>query len=255
MKPGYHLKENIFLFMTEICKNYKNILIVADENTFSAAGTKVENALSGKTVKKVIFSGETVLIPNEEAIEKVNANICDTDLIIGIGSGVIQDLCKYVSFFSKIPYMVVATAPSMDGYASDGAAIEYDEMTGEVKKIRTRKTGAEKKKGFNAPQAIVIEKAVISDNITVKELSEKIGKTGAEIIKKLFLLGIIKTINDSIDFDTASLVSSELGVELELQHTETSEEKLLALHEDVEQEDSANLVTRPPIVTIMGHVA
>ncbi len=140
------------------------------------------------------------------------------------------------------------------GVASDGAAIEYDEMTGEVKKIRTRKTGAEKKKGFNVPQAIVIEKAVISDNITVKELSEKIGKTGAEIIKKLFLLGIIKTINDSIDFDTASLVSSELGVELELQHTETSEEKLLALHEDVEQEDSANLVTRPPIVTIMGHV-
>lgn len=74
-------------------------------------------------VKKVLFSGETILIPNENAIEKVNENIDGADLIIGIWSGVIQDLCKYVSFFAKIPYMIVATAPSMDGYASDGAAM------------------------------------------------------------------------------------------------------------------------------------
>ena len=144
-----YIENNAISQLTEICKNYKNILIVADENTFSAAGTKVENALSGKNVKKVIFSGETVLIPNEEAIEKVNANICDTDLIIGIGSGVIQDLCKYVSFFSKIPYMVVATAPSMDGYASDGAAMILKGMKETVK--------------AGLPRAIIADTEVLKD--------------------------------------------------------------------------------------------
>ena len=50
------------------------------------------------------------------------------DLIVGIGSGVIQDLSKYVSFFKKVPYAVVATAPSMDGYASSGAAMILEGM-------------------------------------------------------------------------------------------------------------------------------
>lgn len=99
------------------------ILVVADENTYRAAGEQTMAALAGKKVRKVIFSGKTILIPNEEAIECVNAQLQDADLIIGIGSGVIQDLCKYVSHVSGIPYYVVATAPSMDGYASTGAAM------------------------------------------------------------------------------------------------------------------------------------
>ncbi len=106
-----------------VCRDNKNVLIVADENTYGAAGEIVENKLADKNIKKVIFPGCEVLIPNEDAIGKVNDQIDGIDLIIGIGSGVIQDLCKYVSFFSKIPYIVVATAPSMDGYASDGAAM------------------------------------------------------------------------------------------------------------------------------------
>ena len=108
--------------LTKLCEEYKGILIVADENTFRVAGEQALNALINKTVKKVIFTGESVLIPNEEAIERVNRELTQIDIIIGIGSGVIQDLCKYVSHFSTIPYMVVATAPSMDGYASSGAA-------------------------------------------------------------------------------------------------------------------------------------
>lgn len=109
--------------LKKLCEQKESILIVADENTYSAAGEKAEKALCGKTVKKVIFSGKTVLIPNEAAIERVREELNDTDLILGVGSGVIQDLCKYVSFFAGIPYMIVATAPSMDGYASDGAAM------------------------------------------------------------------------------------------------------------------------------------
>ena len=107
----------------ELCREYDKILIVADENTYEAAGALTENALFGKAVTKVIFSGKNVLIPDEKAIETVVNKLQGQGLIVGIGSGVIQDLCKYVSFFNKIPYMVVATAPSMDGYASSGAAM------------------------------------------------------------------------------------------------------------------------------------
>ncbi len=109
--------------LSDLCKDYKRILIVADENTFNASGKQVEIALCGIEYNKVIFSGKSVVIPDENAIERVRAELDNVDLIIGIGSGVMQDLCKYVAHFAHIPYMIVATAPSMDGYASSGAAM------------------------------------------------------------------------------------------------------------------------------------
>ena len=109
--------------LSALVSAYETVLLVADENTYAAAGGETAAALAGKALRKVIFSGKTVLIPNEEAIERVCAQLDGVDLIIGVGSGVIQDLCKYVSHFHKIPYFIVATAPSMDGYASTGAAM------------------------------------------------------------------------------------------------------------------------------------
>ena len=114
--------------LSTLCRENKSILIVADENTYKAAGDKVECTLGDKSISRVIFSGETVLIPNEYAIERVMGGIDDADLILGIGSGVIQDLCKYISHVTKIPYIIVATAPSMDGYASSGAAMILNGM-------------------------------------------------------------------------------------------------------------------------------
>lgn len=128
-----YIEKGAIFRLTALCEQKENILIVADENTFAVAGEQTETALCGKTVRKVIFSGKTVLIPDETAIEKVRENSEGIELIIGIGSGVIQDLCKYVSFFANIPYIVVATAPSMDGYASDGAAMILSGMKETVK--------------------------------------------------------------------------------------------------------------------------
>lgn len=118
-----YVEKGAISHLSELCKDYKSILLVADENTYGAAGEKTENALDGKKITRVIFSGKTVLIPDEKAIEEVEKQTQGQELIVGIGSGVIQDLCKYVSHFNNIPYMVVATAPSMDGYASSGAAM------------------------------------------------------------------------------------------------------------------------------------
>ena len=118
-----YIENNAIQRLGEICGQDRNILLVADENTFAAAGEKTVFALAGKNIRKVIFSGGAILVPNETAIHEVRSALSDADLIVGIGSGVIQDLCKYVSFESKIPYIIVATAPSMDGYASNGAAM------------------------------------------------------------------------------------------------------------------------------------
>lgn len=118
-----YIERNAIRRLGEICGSHRSILIVADENTFAAAGEQTLSALSGKEIRQVIFSGKEILVPNEAAISCVQAALSDADLIVGIGSGVIQDLCKYVSFESKVPYLIVATAPSMDGYASNGAAM------------------------------------------------------------------------------------------------------------------------------------
>ncbi|HKL73835.1 MAG TPA: translation initiation factor IF-2 [Clostridia bacterium] len=140
------------------------------------------------------------------------------------------------------------------GYIQSNASMEYDEISGEIMKIRTRKSS--KKQATPVVISKPIEHAIINMEIVpIKVLSERIGKSCAEILKKLFELNIIMNINDSIDFDTAELVSAELGVTLELVHEQTSEEKLMAIHIDDDPiENNENLQERPPIVTIMGHV-
>lgn len=118
-----YIENGAITHLASFAQSYNNVLIVADENTYSAAGDKTEAQLAGKIKGKVIFSGAQFVIPNKEAIDAVYKKMDGVDLIVGIGSGVIQDLCKYVSYFKGVPYVVVATAPSMDGYASSGAAM------------------------------------------------------------------------------------------------------------------------------------
>ena len=114
-----------------------------------------------------------------------------------------------------------------------------------------------KQKGQSTQNVIVIDHAVITtDPVPIKVLSEKIGKTGAEIISTLFLLGIIKNINGSIDFETAELVTAELSkdhpITLEYRPETTHEDELTAIRE--KQAAEGGLITRPPVVCIMGHV-
>jgi len=117
-----------------LISEYEHILLVADINTYEVCGKLVEEQihkvqLTEKIEGRLIYKRDGLLIPNEEAVGEMEDLVSDTtDLILGIGSGVIQDLCKYVSFEKKIPYYIVATAPSMDGYASKGAAMITDNM-------------------------------------------------------------------------------------------------------------------------------
>ncbi len=109
--------------LPQICGDCKKLLLVADENTYRVAGERTERHLSGYTCVRQIFPASPLLVPNEAAVDAVTKKLTGCDMIVGIGSGVIQDLCKYVSHLSGVPYCIVATAPSMDGYASSAAAM------------------------------------------------------------------------------------------------------------------------------------
>ena len=109
--------------LAEFAAPYETVLLVADENTYAAAGAQTEQALAGRDIRRCMFPGAPLLVPDERAIEAVKALLDGVELIVAVGSGVIQDICKYVSFATGVPYLVVATAPSMDGYASSGAAM------------------------------------------------------------------------------------------------------------------------------------
>ena len=126
---------------------------------------------------------------------------------------------------------------------------DFDENKTGYRKFRPVKKAKEQ-----TVSTIKIEKAVVnSDIIPLKVLSEKIGITAAEITKRLFKEGIMKTINDSVDFDTAAFIADDIGVELELKMEQTAEDVLSAGFEEVADAEE-NLVRRPPVVTVMGHV-
>ena len=110
--------------LPSLVSEYHHILVAADNNTWPLCGGRVSVLLGARLEKQLVFQREGMLVPNEDAVRELeDALTPHTDLIIGIGSGVINDLCKYVSFRHGLDYAVIATAPSMDGYASSGAAM------------------------------------------------------------------------------------------------------------------------------------
>ncbi len=126
---------------------------------------------------------------------------------------------------------------------------DFDEDRTGYRKVRKKDKNKEA-----VTQTIKIEKAVITKEIiSIKELSELIGIQAVEITKQLFKEGIMKTINDSIDYDTAGFIAAGLGIELELKLDKTAEDVLTEGFND-EQDDITKLVKRPAVVTVMGHV-
>ena len=131
----------------------------------------------------------------------------------------------------------------------DGGMLEYYDLTtarGKKNKKKVQKDDEQR----NKQKIFELKEITIPENITVKDLAQEMKKTTAEVIKKLFTLGIMATINNTLDFDTAFLVASEFGITAN-KKTEVKEEDILF---DDTEDAPEDLEPRPPVVVVMGHV-
>ncbi len=130
----------------------------------------------------------------------------------------------------------------------EGGMLDYYDLTTARGKRNKRKPQKEEER--NKQKIFELKEITIPEMITVKDLAMEMKKTSGEVIKKLFNYGIMATINNAIDFDTAFLVAEEFGI--------TATKKEVVKEEDIlfdDTEDTAEeLEARPPVVVVMGHV-
>ena len=157
------------------------------------------------------------------------------------------DLEKYNERYEQI-----APANKMRDMGSSKQKIKQKSQQYRKQGMRSskRETEAERLKRIAAERAkkqLVIK---VPDEITVGELASMLKMTASEVIKKLFALGVMATVNEVIDFDTAEIVATELGAKVEKQIVVSIEDRIIDDSEDKEED----LVKRDPVVVVMGHV-
>ncbi len=147
----------------------------------------------------------------------------------------------------------------------DEKILKYDSIAPEnqtnVQKIKKKNKFADQQKGKKqfdkkqqqqkpAQKPKPVLKITVPDTISVTELASRMKTAAAEVIKKLMLMGMMVSVNESIDYDTAYLIADEFGIKVEKEVVVTLEDKLFDETEDSEE----SLVSRAPVVVVMGHV-
>ena len=146
----------------------------------------------------------------------------------------------------KKSFVVGHKASVSDMYSDDFVLNEFYEERERLKKDKNKK-----KEEKHIPPKAVLQEITIPETITVKNLAEALKKTAAEVIKKLITLGVMATLNQELDFDTASIVGEEFGVKVHKEVVITDED---ILFDDDTEDKEEELVERPPVVVVMGHV-
>ena len=131
----------------------------------------------------------------------------------------------------------------------DGGMLDYYDLTTERGR-RGKKRKNQNQEERTKQKIFQLTEIEIPETVTVKDLAADMKKTTAEVIKKLLGYGIMATINQEIDFDTAYLIAQEFGITATKKETVTEEDILFDDSEDKEEE----LETRPPVIVVMGHV-
>ncbi len=131
----------------------------------------------------------------------------------------------------------------------DGGMLDYYDLTTERGR-RGKKKKNQNQEERTKQKIFKLTDIEIPETITVKDLAAEMKKTTAEVIKKLLGFGVMATINQEIDFDTAYLIAQEFGITATKKETVTEEDILFDESEDREED----LVPRPPVVVVMGHV-
>ncbi|MBE6859767.1 MAG: translation initiation factor IF-2 [Ruminococcus sp.] len=157
------------------------------------------------------------------------------------------DLDKYNERYEQI-------APAnkhKDNYSSKKQKINQKSAQRNRQQYSQKETETEKLRRLELERARKQQlKVLIPDNIIVSELASRLKVTATDVIKKLMGLGVMATINQEIDFDTASLIAEEFNAKVEKEVIITIEERLI----DESEDDDTNLEERCPVVCVMGHV-
>ena len=207
-----------------IDKNIKDIMaadIVEKEN---------QRDFTSKAIDKVKFERK------EEKSQKSNKNKKGSRFTEEFDGGKLKDL-KQVDRLSNM----------FDD--QDGGMLDYYDLT-TARGKRNKKKANNKQAEDRTQKIFKLTEINIPESITVKDLAAELKKTSAEVIKKLFGFGIMATINNDLDFDTAYLVAQEFGVNA-IKKEEVKEEDILF---DESEDKEEELITRPPVVVVMGHV-
>ncbi|MCR5599671.1 MAG: translation initiation factor IF-2 [Ruminococcus sp.] len=158
------------------------------------------------------------------------------------------DLDKYNERYDQ---MAASNKHKNDNYSSKKQKINQKSAQRNRQQFSKKESEAEKLKRLELERARKQQlKVLIPDNITVGELATRLKATATDVIKQLMKLGVMATINQEIDFDTASLVAEEMGAKVEKEVIVTIEERLI----DDTDDDDTNLQPRCPVVVVMGHV-
>ena len=186
----------------------------------------------------------------QEEAPQVAEELSDEDLVIKTE----QTTSRYVDTrTSTVELETIETRERLEDMVSDNVHQRGQKSKKKKKANRDRANrehqakNEEAKKETRPAEAQVLE---IPETITVGEFASKIGKGAAEVIKKLMLLGVMATVNQPIDFETAQLIASDFGIEVKQEVILTKEDILFQEEEDRPED----LVPRPPVVVVMGHV-
>jgi translation initiation factor IF-2 len=131
---------------------------------------------------------------------------------------------------------------------NEGEMLDYYDLSTE--RGRRGKKKNQKQENRNKQKIFKLTEIAIPDTITVKDLAVEMKITSSDVIKKLLNLGIMATINNEVDFDTAYLIAQEYGINVTKKNIITDEDRLIDETEDREED----LKPRPPVIVVMGHV-
>ncbi len=182
-----------------------------------------------------------VKITDESSIKREGQRIVDTR-----GSSTAVDLSKYDERLENFVSDKKDFNPEKQKIKNKGKDSFAREKEKEKERLAMEKL---KKQNFEKAKKQQLT-VLIPDEISVTELASRLKVTAAEVVKRLMLLGVMANVNMTLDYDTAYLVADELGAKVEKEVVVTIEEKLF----DEKEDNAEDLVTRSPVVVVMGHV-
>ncbi len=253
----------IYELAKELKMNSKDLVVIAEQEL----GIKIKNHMSSITDLETLRIKKALNIINSGKRTKEKINIIDEDPLvddeIDINGAIIKPTDKKLIAPAKKPVQITKPAQANKPQAKPNQSKNAGKNSSEGNNFQGKNNNFKKNNNTNKPAPVETEKKVqqvkiknieIEEPIVVRDLADKMGVPVNNVISKLILLGVMVNMNQEIDYDTAALIGEEFGVIIskkeiidELKVIEDSIE-----HEDVD--DEKDLLPRPPIVTVMGHV-